>query len=79
MKKAAKKILEKCKNLFVDHINFCIPDKSDGTPKEDSLFYDLYCLIFWPIPQNHPCWCCAGVRGIIYGFIIGGGVVYVIV
>lgn len=67
----------KLKNFFLDYINWCYPVFSTGKPKELTLFYKVFCYIFWPIPwQDEPCWCCAGTRGLMTGFIIGAGVVW---
>lgn len=35
---------------------------------EDSLRWRVACLLF---PE---CWCCAGLRGMIYGVVIMGGI-----
>ena len=61
------------KNFFLDHINWCHPVNSDGSEKQPTWFYTLWCYLFWPIPwmEPEPCWCCASVRGVIYGFILG--------
>lgn len=69
----------KLKWFFLENINWCHPVKRDGTGKGDSWFYTLYCYLFYPIPfMEHPCWCCASARGILYGFVLGliAGVMY---
>lgn len=64
--------LTKFKCFFLEKINWCHPTKCDGTEKGDSLFYKLYCYVFYPIPwQENPCWCCASVRGLLTGGIMG--------
>lgn len=59
--------------FFLEKINWCHPTDRNGNEKKPSLFYNIYCYIFWPIPwmKPEPCWCCASVRGIVYGLIIG--------
>jgi len=60
------------KAFFIDHINWCHPVNSKGQEKESTLFYEYWCKLFWPIPwMEAPCWCCASVRGVIYGLIVG--------
>lgn len=67
-----KKLWSKIKNFFLDHINWCHKELSTGGEKEPTNWYQFYCWLFWPIPwQKEPCWCCASVRGIIYGIILG--------
>lgn len=72
-----KKLTNKLWWFFLDHINWCHPVYHDGTEKPDSKLYYLYCLAFWPIPWmeekygKQPCWCCASVRGLIYGLLMG--------
>lgn len=64
----------KLKNFFLDHINFCYPKKSDGADKPQTWWYHFYRALYWPIPQQDtPCWCCASIRGIIYGILLGVG------
>ena len=68
----------KAKAFFIDHINWCHKTNSDGTEKEPTLFYDLWCALFWPIPwMDEPCWCCASVRGVIYGILLGVGISWI--
>lgn len=64
-------------NFFLDHINFCHPVLHTGEDKPESLFYNLYCKLFWPIPEKG-CWCCGSVRGIMYGVLLGIVIGYLI-
>ena len=67
-----KNLWKRAKAFFIDHINWCHPTNSDGSEKAPSRFYDAWCWVFWPIPwMDEPCWCCASVRGVIYGIILG--------
>lgn len=67
-----KKLWNKFKNFFLDHINWCHKTLSTGEDKPITRFYQFFCYLFWPIPwMDRPCWCCAGTRGIAYGIIIG--------
>jgi hypothetical protein len=57
---------------WLRRFNWCEPLDPEGEDKPESRLYDFYCRLFWPIPwQEQPCWCCASVRGIIYGLIVG--------
>jgi len=62
----------KFKIFFVDHINFCIPRFSNGELKPWTWYMKVYwfCLQ-WPKNISEPCWCCAGLRGIILGGLGG--------
>lgn len=69
----------KIKNFFLDHINWCHETLSTGSPKPLGAFYKFWCYLFWPIPwmkneagEPAPCWCCASVRGFIYGLVLMG-------
>ena len=67
-----KTLWKKAKDFFLDHINWCHPTLSNGEEKEPTAFYNFWCWLFWPIPwMDEPCWCCASVRGVIYGVILG--------
>ena len=67
-----KDLMIRCKDFFLDHINWCHPKLSDGSDKPPSVLYDAWCLLFWPIPwMEDPCWCCASARGVVYGILIG--------
>lgn len=72
-------LLNKLKCFFLEKINWCHPTNCDGTEKPETLFYKIYCYLFWPIPwmEPQPCWCCASVRGIIYGLVLGFYVGYI--
>lgn len=67
-----KTLWTKAKNFFLDHINWCHKTLSTGEEKPMTWFYEFWCWIFWPIPwMEEPCWCCASVRGVIYGILLG--------
>lgn len=79
-----KKILNKVKYFFLDHINFCHETLSSGEVKKPTLFYKLFCWAFWPLARwaetddERFCWCCTAVRGIIYGWISMFVVMYLV-
>lgn len=60
--------------LFISRkLNICSPVDMDGMEKEPSILYDVWAFLFLPISiSEEPCWCCAGLRGFIYGTIFGG-------
>lgn len=65
-------MIKKLKNFFLDYINWCHPTYSNGEEKKVTWFYTFWCWCFWPIPwMDDPCWCCASVRGMMYGFVMG--------
>lgn len=67
-----RKLLTRFKNFFLDHVNWCHKQFSNGEYKPSTWFYEAYARIFYPIPwQEEPCWCCASARGLIYGITIG--------
>ena len=67
-----KGLWTKAKNFFLDNINWCHKTRSTGEEKPMTWFYEIWCWIFWPIPwMDEPCWCCASVRGVIYGVLLG--------
>lgn len=80
MKKFFSILWKHIKKWAVDY-NFCHATDSDGAPKVIAgsidkaidKFIGFYRLLFWPIPdmKPYPCWCCASVRALVYGFIIG--------
>ena len=56
---------------FIDKVNFCHGEYSDGTAKPENKVYDwLYYHWLWPFKQTD-CVCCNAVRGLLYGVIIG--------
>lgn len=67
--------MKRCKRFryFIwDHLDICKPTTHTGQDKPASLFFDLYCYIFYPVPwQAKPCWCCAGRRGLLIGLVVG--------
>ena len=78
--KTLNKICYECKWFFLEKINWCHPTDRNNHDKPTSWFYTIYCWAFYPIPwmEPQPCWCCASVRGLIYGIIIGLGLGYLI-
>lgn len=54
----------------MDHY-FCEGVTSNGMEKDLTWFYRIWLALYYPIPQTDKCWCCASVRGMIYGFVIG--------
>lgn len=57
---------------FLSRFNFCEPLNPDGTEKPPSRLYDWWALLFTPIPDAEaPCWCCAGLRGVLIGLVVG--------
>ena len=79
MTKFFKTLWSNIKTWVVDY-NFCHPTDSKGEPKNITgsidkaidAFIGFYRILFWPIPQmKDPCWCCASVRGLVYGYIAG--------
>lgn len=63
----------KVKWFFLERVNWCHPVDRNGKEKTKTRFYTFYCYLFWPIPwqEPQPCWCCASVRGIAYGLVVG--------
>lgn len=58
---------------FVNNMNWC-----EGyyygteTPKPENRVYNFF-YKYWLFPfENTGCACCAAVRGLVYGFILGG-------
>lgn len=81
MKARLRKRLQDAKWFFLEKINWCHPTDRDGNEKPQTWFYKAYCLAFWPIPwmEPQPCWCCASVRGLAYGLVLGlivGGLLF---
>lgn len=74
------KVLWKHIKKWAIDVNFCHSTDSNGEAKvvtgsidrAINKFIGFYRMLFWPIPtMEEPCWCCASVRGIVYGYIIG--------
>ena len=78
--KKLNKIWYECKWFFLEKINWCHPTDRNKKEKPTSWVYTVTCWAFYPIPwmEPQPCWCCASVRGLIYGIIIGLGLGYLI-
>lgn len=72
MKKQLSKLCYEIKWFFLEQINWCHKTDRNGNEKKPSIFYNLYCYLFYPIPwMENPCWCCASVRGLVYGIVLG--------
>lgn len=58
---------------FCNRVNFCegYYYGTDVPKPENKLYNFLYSVWLFPFSQND-CICCNTVRGIIYGFILGG-------
>lgn len=80
MKQRMNRLWYELKWFFLEKLNWCHPVDRHGNDKPETLFYKIYCWAFWPIPwmEPQPCWCCASVRGLAYGVIIGFGLGYLI-
>lgn len=79
MKKKIADLYYKLKWFFLEKINWCHPVDRNGKEKPETLFYKFYCYLYWPIPwMEQPCWCCASVRGMLNGFILGLFVGYLV-
>lgn len=68
--KGWKKLPQKLRNFIIDW-NFCEANNSKGQQKGSNIFYEIYCKLFYPLPQyKHWCGCCASFRGILYGMLL---------
>jgi len=63
---------------FNDEVNWCEGTLSSGDPKPTNRVYAFFeRWWFWPLRSFHPwtdvppCACCAAVRGLVYGFMLG--------
>lgn len=55
---------------FINNVNFC-SDYYDGTEKPSNPVYDFFWK-YWLFPfAQTGCVCCNTVRGVLYGFIAG--------
>ena len=80
MRAKLNKLWYETKWFFLEKINWRHPVDRQGKAKPQSRFYTIYCWLFWPIPwmEPAPCWCCASVRGLIYGLILGFSLGYLL-
>ncbi len=62
--------MKKFRVWFQDHVNFC-ENFSSGEPKPLNPVLAFFVQHwFWPFENPH-CDCCAAVRGVVYGGVVG--------